>query len=151
HADTHAIAIAPGGTSTTRTIYEGDDGGIFKSTDSGNTWTSLNNGQFSATQFQSLAVLSSAPNVIVGGTQDNGTNFYGGSWDRADFGDGGFSLIDQNGSATNLTMYHTYFNQTNNLIALARFTGNPSTASQGTWTQLGCGATANGIGCGDTV
>ena len=32
-------------------------------------------------------------------------------WTRADFGDGGYSLIDQSAvNTTNVNMYHTYFN-----------------------------------------
>jgi hypothetical protein len=55
---------------------------------------------------------------MIGGTQDNGTEFKraDGTWTRADFGDGGFALIDQSAADTNVTMYHTYFNQTNNGI-----------------------------------
>jgi hypothetical protein len=59
----------------------------------------------------------------IGGTQDNGTEFLkpNFTFTRADFGDGGYSLIDQNATDnTNVTMYHTYFNQTNSLIGSAR-------------------------------
>ncbi|NNE65446.1 MAG: hypothetical protein HKN33_02685, partial [Pyrinomonadaceae bacterium] len=73
HVDTHAMEVAP---STPSTIYLGTDGGIYKSTDSGATWTSLNNSQFSATQFMSLDLHPTDPNFSLGGTQDNGTNFY---------------------------------------------------------------------------
>src|SRR5262249_8387410 len=117
HADTHAIAILP---ANANIIYEGNDGGIFRSADGGATWTSLNNSGFSATQFESLAVHPTDPNFTIGGTQDNGTPFLqpdGVTWTRADFGDGGFSAIDQNATNnTNVTMYHTYFNATNNLV-----------------------------------
>jgi hypothetical protein len=71
HADTHAIKIAP---SDPLIVYRGDDGGIFKSTDGGATWTSLNNSTFKATQFMSIAVHPTDPNFSIGGTQDNGTN-----------------------------------------------------------------------------
>ena len=36
HADHHAIAFDP---STANVVYDGDDGGIFKTTDGGNNWT----------------------------------------------------------------------------------------------------------------
>jgi hypothetical protein len=152
HADTHAIAIAP---SNHAVIYEGNDGGIFKSTDSGATWKSLNTSTFLATQFQSLAVHPTDPDFTIGGTQDNGTPFRNasGTWTRADFGDGGFSLIDQNATnTTSVTMYHTYFNQQNNLIGLARVTSTAN-AQDGGWTELGCGTgmTTNGISCTDNT
>ncbi|HMV84203.1 MAG TPA: putative Ig domain-containing protein [Blastocatellia bacterium] len=147
HPDSHAIAIAPSNSSI---IYQGNDGGIFRSNDSGTTWTSLNNSGFSATQFQSLAVHPTNANFSLGGTQDNGTNFYqpNGTWTRADFGDGGFALIDQNAANTTaVTMYHTYFNQTT-AMGYARVT-NTANAGDNNWTFFGCGfgGTANGMTC----
>ena len=53
HVDSHAIAVAP---SLPSTIYFGSDGGIYKSTNSGTNWTVLNNTQYFATQFMSLAL-----------------------------------------------------------------------------------------------
>src|SRR2546421_8361386 len=112
HADTQAIAVA---LSQPSTIYLGSDGGIFKSTDSGATWASLNNFTFSATQFNSIAVHPTDPNFTIGGTQDNGTDFYqaNGTWTQAAQGDGGDVVIDRNSpDTTNVRMYHTFFNQT---------------------------------------
>ncbi len=146
HADTHAIAYTP---SNANIVYEGNDGGIFKSIDGGATWTSLNNSQFSATQFQSIAVHPTDPNFTIGGSQDNGTHFLrpDGTWTRADYGDGGFALIDQNATdTTNVTMYHTYFNQVGNLMGYARVT-NVANAQDASWTFLGCGGVGNGISC----
>jgi hypothetical protein len=61
--------------------------------------------------------------VILGGTQDNGTNLRNAkladppAWFHADFGDGGMSVIDQ---ATPSRMFHTYFNQAFNFMGPAR-------------------------------
>lgn len=152
HADSHATAIFPGNPSI---IYAGNDGGIFRSADGGATWTSRNTTGFTATQFESIAVHPSDANFTIGGTQDNGTPFLqpdGVTWTRADFGDGGFAAIDQNATdTTNVTMYHTYFNQTNTLVGFARVTSVVN-AMEGQWTQFGCGfANSNGINCADTV
>ncbi len=151
HADTHAITVAP---SNSQIVYHGNDGGIFKSTDGGHTWTSQNVAGFNATQFQSIALHPTDPNFSIGGTQDNGTNMYTplGAWNRIDFGDGGYTAIDQNAGTdvVNVTMYHTYYNATGSLIAFARVT-NVGSASDGLWTVLGCGGTSNGIGCSDAV
>jgi MYXO-CTERM domain-containing protein len=152
HADTHAIAVAPSNASI---VYHGNDGGIYKSLNAGLTWTSLNSATFSATQFQSLATHPSDRQFLIGGTQDNGTNFLrpNGTWTRVDFGDGGFARIDQNAAdTTNVTMYHTYFN-TNMAPALIGF-GRVTTvanAQDNGWTFLGCsgGVPANGIGCAE--
>ncbi len=137
HADSHVIKVAP---SNSNIVYRGDDGGIWKSTNGGATWASLNNATFRATQFQSIAVHPTDPNFTIGGTQDNGTENLlpaGTSWNRIDFGDGGFALIDQNATDnTNVVMYHTYFNQTNNLIGVAR-TNTVPCASDGQWSFHG--------------
>jgi photosystem II stability/assembly factor-like uncharacterized protein len=66
HADQHALAFLPGNPST---IFVGNDGGIWKSTDRGNTWIDLNEG-LGITQFYSVA--GSPDSVLTGGSQDNG-------------------------------------------------------------------------------
>jgi MBG domain (YGX type)/Bacterial Ig-like domain (group 3) len=152
HADTHAVAVAPSNPSV---VYFGSDGGVWRSSNQGTTWQSINTAGFQATQFQSVAVHSTDRNFSIGGTQDNGTNFFqpNSTWTRADFGDGGFALIDQSSTdTTNVTMYHTYFNQTNNLIAYARVTTTANAHDNG-WTLLGCNGTVanNGFRCADTV
>jgi hypothetical protein len=150
HTDSHAIAVAP---SLPSTIYFGSDGGIYKSIDSGTTWTSLNNTTFRATQFMSVDVHSTDPNFTIGGTQDNGTEYRNpaGAWTRADFGDGGYSVIDQSAVSTaTVNLYHTYFNgSTLTGYAFAA----TSAATEGTWLFRGCsgGTTANGITCTATI
>ncbi|MBI1797970.1 MAG: T9SS type A sorting domain-containing protein [Candidatus Eisenbacteria bacterium] len=148
HADAHVIAFSA---STPTTVYEGNDGGVFKSTNGGANWTSLNNSTLSATQFQSVAVHPSDRWFTIGGTQDNGTPFYrpDQTWTRADFGDGGYALIDQNAAdVTNVTMYHTYFNQQNNLVGYAGVT-TVASAVDGGWSFFGNGS--NGISFSDNV
>jgi len=153
HVDSHAIAIAP---SLPRVAYFGSDGGIYKTNDVNATpivWTSLNNTQFTATQFMGLAVHPIDPNFTIGGTQDNGTNFYqpSATWFRADFGDGGYAVIDQsslNNVAVN--MYHTYFNAPT--LKGYGYVPGPATAMDGLWTFRGCnGVAGNGIPCGGSV
>ena len=150
HADAHAIMFAPSNPSI---VYEGSDGGVFKSTDGGLTWVSVNS-NISATQFESIATHPIDANFTIGGTQDNGTEWYkpNATWTRADFGDGGFALIDQNATDnTNVTMYHTYYNQTNTLLAIARVTTTANAVDNG-WVAYGCGGNlSNGISCSNTV
>ncbi len=74
HADQHSGGFRPGSSTI---FYSGHDGGLSKTTNitAGSvSWTSLNNGYFT-TQFYTIAIDpgTSASNVIVGGTQDNGT------------------------------------------------------------------------------
>jgi hypothetical protein len=121
HVDSHMVGVAPSNPSV---IYTGNDGGVWQSTDKGVTWVKdRNTATFSATQFQSVAVHPTDPKFSIGGTQDNGTNFFkpDGTWTRVDFGDGGYALIDQNATNTeNVTMYHTYFNATGVLLGFGR-------------------------------
>lgn len=151
HVDTHAIAVSP---SDPEIVYFGSDGGIYKTLDVTATpivWTSLNNATFSATQFMSIAVHSIDPNFTIGGTQDNGTNYYDstGAWLRIDGGDGGYALIDQTDAGlVAVDMYHTYFSAP----TLMGYAYSPGPAAP--WVFRGCetgGATANGITCVGTV
>jgi photosystem II stability/assembly factor-like uncharacterized protein len=137
HVDSHMVGVAPSNPSV---IYTGNDGGVWQSTDAGVTWLKdRNNSTFSATQFQSIAVHPTNPNFSIGGTQDNGTNFFrpNRTWHRVDFGDGGYALIDQNATNTeNVTMYHTYFNISNFLIGFGRVL-KTSCATEGQWSFKG--------------
>lgn len=152
HVDTHALTVAPSNPSI---VYLGTDGGIYKSTDAGVNWTPLNNSQFSATQFMSIDVHPSDPNFTIGGTQDNGTNMYrpDGTWNRVDFGDGGYAQIDQNAAdTTSVRMYHTYFS--NSGLQGYATVANVGSAQSGFWTFRGCqnnGQTTNGITCNGSV
>lgn len=150
HGDSHAIAVAP---SLPSTIYFGSDGGIYKSTNGGTTWVPLNSATFRATQFMSIAVHPIDPNFTIGGTQDNGTNIYepAATWRRADFGDGGYAVIDQSAvNTTSVNMYHTYFN--NAITQGYGFVSSTASASEGNWTFRGCnGVAGNGIPCGGAV
>jgi photosystem II stability/assembly factor-like uncharacterized protein len=154
HADEHALAIAP---SNPQIVYTGSDGGIWRSTNNGNTWLTLNNIDFSATQFQGVAVHPFDRNFLIGGTQDNGTICWAadGTVSHCQDGDGGYAVIDSNAQdTTNVLMYHTFFNQTNTQILYQRAT---STAAAATgilaWSSRGCSGsgTGNGISCGNAV
>jgi photosystem II stability/assembly factor-like uncharacterized protein len=104
HADQHAIAWAP---SNSNIVYLGNDGGIWKSTNKGENWTSLNNNLY-ITQFYYGATNPSGT-VYAGGTQDNGTLRTTGStsWTEILGGDGGATEIDFNNTNT---IYMEYVN-----------------------------------------
>ncbi len=148
HADVHSIV---GSLSSPSTVYLGCDGGVWKSTDFGSTWVSKNTTGLNATQFQSIALHPVDPKFTIGGTQDNGTVMQkpDGTFNRIDYGDGGYSLIDQNATDnTNVTMYHTYYNNT----ALFGYGIVTTTAAafDGNWLLKGCGGSSNGITCPST-
>ncbi len=93
HADQHVYAFAP---SNSNIVYLGNDGGIYKSTNKGETWTAINN-NLPITQFYYGAV-NPTGTVYAGGTQDNGTLRTTGSlsWSEILGGDGGATEIDFN-------------------------------------------------------
>lgn len=99
HVDHHGFAFQPGTPSVT---YAGSDGGIWKSTDSGNNWVSLN-ANLSITQFYGGASLHPTnAGTVMGGAQDNGTLVTTGplAWAQVLGGDGGYTAIDFNDPTT---------------------------------------------------
>ena len=143
HVDSHMVGVSP---SNPDIIYTGNDGGVWKTT-VGTTmtsatvapWIDINTATYSATQFQSISVHPHDRNFSIGGTQDNGTPFLKplGNWFRADFGDGGFALVDQTATNTqSVTMYHTYFNAKTVLEGFARVKTSPC-ATEGQWAFRG--------------
>ncbi|QQS35896.1 MAG: T9SS type A sorting domain-containing protein [Ignavibacteriales bacterium] len=93
HADQHGLAFAPSNSSI---VYLGNDGGIYRSNNKGETWTSLNNDLF-ITQFF-YGTTASSGTIYAGGTQDNGTlkSTGGTAWNEILGGDGGATEIDFN-------------------------------------------------------
>jgi hypothetical protein len=117
HADSHALFFDGAGN-----IYAGNDGGIWKKV-ANNTaesaWTNLNSSPLNTLQFESIAVHPTDQFMMIGGTQDNGTEYQqtsSGNWRNAEGGDGGYALIDQSATdTTNVTMYHTFFNNSSQI------------------------------------
>ncbi len=72
HVDNHYIKFFPGSGTA---LLVGNDGGLFKSTNSGATWSSLNKG-LSITQFYGLGISTTNPAIMVMGAQDNGNMKY---------------------------------------------------------------------------
>ncbi|HET6978965.1 MAG TPA: hypothetical protein VFI24_21715 [Pyrinomonadaceae bacterium] len=68
HSDQHVLVFAP---SAPNLIYIGNDGGLSRSADGGETFSSLNN-MLSLTQFNSVTVHPTDSLRSCGGTQDNG-------------------------------------------------------------------------------
>jgi hypothetical protein len=114
HADDHVLVFDGAGN-----IFTGNDGGVWKKATASTTWTNLNNAPLNTLQFESIAVHPTDQFLIIGGTQDNGTEAQQnspGNWIRAEGGDGGYSLIDQSATDTmNVTMYHTFYNNSSQM------------------------------------
>jgi len=70
HADVHAMEFVPG---TSNTFLIGCDGGIFKTTNTGNSFSDLSNG-LKIAQIYKMAQSVDDPLKMISGWQDNGTN-----------------------------------------------------------------------------
>lgn len=104
HADIHELVYNP----LNGTLYCGSDGGISRSTDNGVTWTDISSG-LEIMQFYRIAGVEANQNLLVGGTQDNGSNKYTGTTTIQHIlgGDGMDCMIDYN---TNNNMYYSFQN-----------------------------------------
>lgn len=107
HPDNHCFTFDPTSHST---IYAGTDGGIYMSTNSGTSWSDTINRGPCITQYEMIDQHPTSEAVVIGGTQDNGTEQYRNSpvFYHSDDGDGGFVGIDQNQPRN---MLHTYYSR----------------------------------------
>ncbi len=108
HPDNHAFAFDPINSSV---IYAGNDGGIYKSNDGGDTWSDVINKGLCTTQFEYMEQHPNSDAVILAGTQDNGTVQFRNSsaFNICAGGDGGFVDIDQDQPNV---VFHEYYNPT---------------------------------------
>lgn len=105
HPDNHGFAGHP---TDHLTVYACNDGGIYKSTDGGATWDDRINEGLNITQFEFIGQHPTLDAMILGGTQDNGTEMYRNHpalYHSAD-GDGGAAGID---AADPKNVIHTYY------------------------------------------
>ena len=95
HADEHMLKYNP----INDYIYSGNDGGLYVSTDNGDNWTDISDG-LQITQFYSLGVSQTVQDLVITGSQDNGTFLKSGNnWDPVIGGDGMECIIDYTNSS----------------------------------------------------
>ncbi|MBP7513740.1 MAG: PKD domain-containing protein [Flavobacteriales bacterium] len=88
HADIHSLDAVGG------RLLCGSDGGLFSSTDGGDTWTDLSNG-LQITQLYRLGCSPTDPSRVIAGAQDNGMNLLDGDdWSHVLGADGMEGAID---------------------------------------------------------
>ncbi len=99
HADVHYMKYQ-----NENTLFEVNDGGIYKVTDNGDSWTDITNGT-AVSQIYRLS--GNVENNVMAGLQDNGTkSLINGEWIEANDGDGMECIVDYN---TPTTQYATVF------------------------------------------
>ncbi len=94
HVDLHALAW-----DTANRLLAGDDGGLHRSGDLGNSWSSHGVGLGVIQFYAGLSAHPTNPDILFGGTQDNGTvrrTTNSTSWAQVIGGDGGWTQLDQN-------------------------------------------------------
>jgi photosystem II stability/assembly factor-like uncharacterized protein len=92
HADKHFITFHP---LVPGTMFECNDGGLYKTTNAGTTWTDLTNGM-QISQMYRIGVSQSQSNTgVLCGLQDNGTKFNNSiNWQDVGGGDGMECIFD---------------------------------------------------------
>jgi PKD repeat protein len=102
HADIHDIVYLPGSGTT---VFSGNDGGIFKTTNSGAAWSDISSNLSIAQQYR-IGLSASNANLLVAGHQDNGTNKLNGTaWSQIYGGDGMDCFVDR---TNNNVIYGSY-------------------------------------------
>ncbi len=96
HADQHRMYFSPHD-ATMNTVFVVTDGGVFRSTDAGLNFNSLNGGLMTAQIYHRMSVSPTNSNLMLCGLQDNATLLYEGSTGcrRTTGGDGFYTAIDQ--------------------------------------------------------
>lgn len=102
HADKHFLGFQD----ITNTLFEGNDGGVYKTTD-GTSWSFISSGM-EISQLYRLGVSQTSSSDIIAGLQDNGTKSKSGStWNDVLGGDGMECAIDY---TTTSTQYGEIYN-----------------------------------------
>jgi photosystem II stability/assembly factor-like uncharacterized protein len=105
HPDSHAFAFHP---TNNLIIYSGNDGGIFKSADGGTTWDDSINIGLNLLQYEAIDDYPTSDAIVLGGTQDNGTNAFRNNpvFYHADDGDGGYCAINEVNGDQQISSYY---------------------------------------------
>ncbi|HEY3177737.1 MAG TPA: hypothetical protein VGL25_02520 [Casimicrobiaceae bacterium] len=135
HPDNHVLAFHP---TNHLVVYAGSDGGIYRSTDGGASWDDSINKGICIAQFEFIDQHPTNDAVVIGGTQDNGTEqlrngpvFY----HSAD-GDGGFVVIDQTQPRN---VVHTYYGPSPERSTLGAKWGDYTSTTHIDWTDVSGG------------
>ncbi|RYZ50931.1 MAG: T9SS type A sorting domain-containing protein [Sphingobacteriales bacterium] len=133
HADKHFLSFHP---LTPSVLFEGNDGGIYKTSNpAGGVWNDLSNG-LGITQFYRIAGADAAP-FVIGGSQDNGTKriSFTGVFSELTGGDGMDCQIDYLTPTTFYTssQYGNLNRTTNNGISYNSISDNIPDNPEGAW------------------
>ena len=93
HPDHHCFADDP---QNPEVVWVGNDGGVYRSTDGGNSFQDMSNGYATAQFYNGFSSSPKDPNLAIGGLQDNRCSMFTGAstWRGFLGGDGTFTAID---------------------------------------------------------
>lgn len=130
HADVHDIQYLPGSGTT---IISANDGGFFKTTNSGTSWTDLSSNLAIAQQYR-FSLSASSASMILAGHQDNGTNRTTNltSWTEVGGGDGMDCFIDRTNNNRQISSVY-YGDYARTLTGGTIFADINDPAGQGEW------------------
>jgi PKD repeat protein len=130
HADVHDIQFLPGSGST---ILSANDGGFFKTTNSGSSWTDLSSNLAIAQQYR-FSLSTTSANMILAGHQDNGTNRTTNltAWTEVGGGDGMDCFIDRTNNNRQISSIY-YGDYSRTLTGGTTFADITDPAVQGDW------------------
>ena len=102
HADKHDLKFHP---LQSNTLYECNDGGLYKTSNGGASWTDLSNG-LGISQLYRIGVSQTTNDRVIGGLQDNGSKeLLNGTWYDRRGGDGMECIIDYTNPNTQYASY----------------------------------------------
>lgn len=102
HADHHDLVFHP---TQANWVFDVNDGGVYKSTNGGQTWTDISNGLV-ISQMYSISSSQTSVGTVAAGLQDNGAvGLDGGSWVELTGGDGMICHVDPTDAAVVYTSY----------------------------------------------
>jgi PKD repeat protein len=102
HADKHFLAYQP----NTGVLFECNDGGVYKTSNSGGSWQHIGSGLVTSQMYR-LGVGQTADDEVITGLQDNGSKaLLNGTWNDVLGGDGMECLIDYTNENTQYAEYY---------------------------------------------
>ncbi|MEP7197660.1 MAG: T9SS type A sorting domain-containing protein [Saprospiraceae bacterium] len=134
HADHHFVSV---NIRKPNELYFCNDGGLNRYDENSEDWQELSNG-LPITQFYKMAISSTTPPVLIGGSQDNGgyVRKANGKWGNTNGGDAMWQLIDQTDSRYGFTEYYggkAVYRTSNTFNNLTDIYGNIPGAPEGQW------------------
>ena len=131
HADHHHASFRPGSSE----LYVGTDGGVYKTTNAGSSWSDLNDGM-NITQYYKISQSTTDTSLVLAGSQDNGSHMRSSTmnWSRVTGGDGMDNGVDiANDNLLYTSIYYGDFYKSTNGGAFFSGINTLSPSGSGNW------------------